>query len=131
VIAFDAWAQERGFNHFGVAKIDVEGHEEKVFAGMAKALAGQKIESFVFERQLPPNTLSDALFRLMEASGYDVFRIFKSPLRAYYVPANQECSGRPTNDFVAVLPGKRLDAIKDCVRWAGSRQRLPAAVVLR
>ena len=131
VLAFDTWAHERGFDHFGVAKIDVEGHEEKVFAGMAKTLAGQKIESFLFERHLPPNTQSDAVIRLLEASGYDVFRIFKGPLRAYYVPANQAFSGRPTSDFVAVLPGKRLDAIKESVWGPVNRHRLRATEVLR
>ena len=63
VRAFDSWAQERGLEHFGLAKIDVEGHEAKVFAGMANTLAGRKIESFLFERQLPPNTHSDRFSR--------------------------------------------------------------------
>ncbi len=115
VRTFDTWAQERGFDRFGVAKIDVEGHDERVFAGMANTLTGQKIESFVFERHLPPDTQSDPVLRLLEASGYEVFRIFKSPLRVYYVPARRTCSGRLTNDFVAVLPGTRLDAIKESI----------------
>jgi FkbM family methyltransferase len=115
VRAFDSWAQERGLEHFGVAKIDVEFHEAKVFAGMANALAGKKIESFLFERQLMPNTHSDPVFRLLEASGYEVFRIYKSPLRVYYVPVAQTCNGRETSDFVAVLPGRKLDTIKESV----------------
>jgi len=113
---FDAWAQEQRFERFGVAKIDVEGHEEKVFAGMATTLASRKIEAFLFERHLPPDIQSDPVLDLLERSGYEVFRIFKGYLRVYYVPAHRRRSGRPTSDFVAVLPGKRLDAIRDSVR---------------
>jgi FkbM family methyltransferase len=115
VRTFDAWAQEKGFDRFGVAKIDVEDHEEKVFAGMAKTLAGQKIEAFLFERHLPPDIQSDPVLDLLERSGYDVFRIFKGYLRVIYVPAHRRHGGRPTSDFVAVLPGQRLDAIRDNV----------------
>jgi FkbM family methyltransferase len=115
VRAFDSWAHERGFAHFGVAKIDVEGHEERVFAGMATTLAARKIDAFVFERHLPRETHSDAVHGLLETSGYRVFRIFKSPMRVYYVPVARTCSGRETSDFVAVLPGRKLDAIKESV----------------
>ena len=110
---FDTWAHERGFDHFGVAKIDVEGHELKVFAGMTKTLAARRIESFLFERHLPPNEHSDPVLRLLEDAGYEVFRILKRPLGVYYVPIRQSCNGRQTSDFVAVLPGKRLDVIKE------------------
>jgi FkbM family methyltransferase len=116
VRAFDSWTQERGYTHFGVAKIDVEGHEGKVFAGMEKTLSARSIDAFVFERHLLPDTRSDAVFELLKSSGYDVFRIYKSPMRVYYVPVSRPCNGRITSDFVAVLPGKKLDMIKQCVR---------------
>src|SRR5262249_1479052 len=62
VRAFDSWAEERGYTNFGVAKIDVEGHEGKVFAGMEKNLSARSIDSFVFERDVLPETRSDAVF---------------------------------------------------------------------
>jgi hypothetical protein len=116
VRAFDSWTHERGYTHFGVAKIDVEGHEGKVFAGMAKNLSARSIDSFVFERHVLPETRSDAVFDLLESAGYDVFRIYKGPRRVYYAPVSRPCNGRETSDFVAVLPEKKLDMIRQCVR---------------
>ena len=56
-----------------------------MFAGMSKTLAAGRIASFVFERHLPAPAPDDPLLELLADSGYEVYRIEKSPLKVRYV----------------------------------------------
>lgn len=102
----DRWLENRPeLGPIAVCKIDVEGHEPSVFAGMPKALASGRIASFVIERHhLPAPALADPILDLLDDVGYDVYRIEKSPLKVHYVDPKRPPKARPTNDYVAIHP---------------------------
>jgi FkbM family methyltransferase len=100
---------------FCVCKIDVEGHEERVLAGMEDVLARKQVESFVFERHLPLGEQDNAI-RLLGAAGYEVLRIFKRPMTISLAPSGVHAApGRTTDDFIAVL--RDSEAQRRIARW--------------
>jgi FkbM family methyltransferase len=99
----DDWLESRPeLGSIAICKIDVEGHEPEVFAGMPNTLAAGRIASFVFERHLPAPAPDDPLLDLLADSGYQVYRIEKSPLKVRYVDPKNPPEARPTSDYVAV-----------------------------
>ena len=99
----DHWLESRPeLGSIAVCKIDVEGHEPGVFAGMPNTLAAGRIASFVFERHLPAPAPDDPLLSLLADSGYDIYRIEKSPLKVRYVHPKNPPKARPTSDYVAL-----------------------------
>jgi len=97
---FDAWAKGRQLGRISVCKIDVEGHEPKVIRGMRKTLESGLIDAIVFEdHHLPQHSLAQAALR---SYGFEILRMFKSPLRVHYRRVDCAGPGRPTNDYVGV-----------------------------
>lgn len=100
----DAWLADARLPHrIAVCKIDVEGHEERAFAGMRDTLRAGRIEAFVLERHRP--AADDPVLGLLAQAGYDLLRIEKSPLAVHYVELGAPPRARPTSDYVAVLRG--------------------------
>lgn len=102
-VPFDEWV---GTNHpegldISVCKIDVEGHEAEVFAGMRATLARKSIASFVFEHH--NSAPADPVFKMLRVNGYRIMRIEKNPLRTTYRDLEAPPSGRQTADFAAVI----------------------------
>jgi FkbM family methyltransferase len=100
----DQWLSERGRLDISVCKIDVEGHEIEVFAGMERALSDRAISAFLFERHIAHTVRNDPIFDLLTSKGYRVLRIEKGLRRVHYVDIGSPLKARPTHDFVAVLP---------------------------
>lgn len=103
-IRFDDWLIVNPLTDISVCKIDVEGHEGQVLAGMTESLATGRIPAFVFERHVDPSVGDDPVFELFKANGYRLFRIEKGLHRVCYVPFGDPPRARPTQDFVAILP---------------------------
>ena len=100
----DQWLAERGRLDISVCKIDVEGHEPEVFAGMERALSDRAISAFLFERHIAHTVRNDPIFDLLTRKGYRVLRVEKGLWRVHYVDISSPLKARPTHDFVAVLP---------------------------
>lgn len=115
---FDVWLDENSLERVAVCKIDVEGHEQKVFVGMAETLVKHHIEAFVFERHVEFDTTSDPVFDYLAGYGYRVLRIDKGLRTVIYTEPGTQPRGYPTHDFVAVAPG--TDAEQRILPWVVS-----------
>ena len=97
----------------GLLKIDVEGHEPKVFTGAAASLASKRIRDIVFEEH---HAAPSPTMKLLADAGYTVFflgRSFFGPILTD--PADQ--SSQPTwlpPNFLATLEPER--ALTRCRR---------------
>ncbi len=100
---FDEWLETHPINDISVCKIDVEGHEPEVFAGMEQALKNRLIPAFVFERHVCDEKLPDPIFDMLMGNGYRLLRIEKSIARTRYVDLDNPPEARPTADFVALV----------------------------
>jgi FkbM family methyltransferase len=99
----DDWLRSHpDIGNIAVCKIDVEGHELGVLRGMRDTLASGRIAAIVFERHLPNHAPDDVVMQLLEKSGYQLYRIEKSPLTVSYVPLWAAPRARMTSDYVAV-----------------------------
>jgi FkbM family methyltransferase len=107
-LRFDDWVSTQDGLSISVCKIDVEGHEAKVFSGMEKTLTKRSIPAFVFERHVA-DANPDPVFQLLRDAGYRLLQIRKGLLRSFYVDSDGSRPGRATHDFVAILPHVRLD----------------------
>jgi FkbM family methyltransferase len=103
-ITFDRWLSERGALDISVCKIDVEGHEIEVFAGMERALSDRVVPAFLFERHIAHTVVNDPIFDLLKSNGYRILRIEKGFRLVHYVDVASPLKARATHDFVAVLP---------------------------
>jgi FkbM family methyltransferase len=100
-ITFDQWIAERSVREISVCKIDVEGHEGEVFAGMRQTLSKRLIAAFVFEHH--DAGLDDPLFAMLKRFNYSIARISKGIRRVYFESIESGYSrGRRTADFLAV-----------------------------
>lgn len=110
---FDVWKTQQQkliTTKIALCKIDVEGHELEVLRGMANTLQtavnGEcQIESFVFERHVEWDAVSDPVFDYLASYGYRVLRIDKRLKSIVYRPLGVKPIGQPTDDFVAIIPG--------------------------
>ncbi len=102
-LRFDEWLETHPINDISVCKIDVEGHEPEVFAGMEQALKNRLIPAFVFERHVCDEKLPDPIFDMPMGNGYRLLRIEKSIARTRYVDLDNPPEARPTADFVALV----------------------------
>ena len=85
-IDFDSWASK--INGIRLVKIDVEGHEDQVIAGMTHALAASKIDYLIFEEmRKTPSPATRALARY----GYDCYLIDRS----LWGPILYDVNGKP------------------------------------
>jgi FkbM family methyltransferase len=74
-----------GVGTVGMAKMDVEGHEDAVLRGARGALEGRQIRDWVFEHHPPyPSPVTD----IFERYGYTVFQIQKQFFGPSLVPAS-------------------------------------------
>jgi FkbM family methyltransferase len=108
---FDDWLETQPKLDISVCKIDVEGHEAEVFAGMKKALSNRVVPAFVFERHIGSEVRSDPIFELLASNGYRLLRIEKGLVRVLYVDVADPPKARPTRDFIAILPGDALRSL--------------------
>ena len=107
---FDRVAARLGLNSINVCKIDVEGHEPQVLAGMKNALAGKMIQAFVFEHHRKGDTAeTDEVIGMFQRHGYRVMRLYKYFMRVEGVSIGQSGGGEPTPDHVAILPGTEAE----------------------
>jgi FkbM family methyltransferase len=104
---FDRVVERLAIKSVSVCKIDVEGHEPQVLAGMEKTLADGVIQAFVFEHHREPGDggEGDSVLGLFKERGYRVFRLHKSFLSFRGVELGEKGAGEPTADHVAVLKG--------------------------
>jgi FkbM family methyltransferase len=100
---FDQWFHQQPDLDISVCKIDVEGHEHEVFAGMKRTLSKRLIPAFVFERHLSKEAASDPVLQTLASHGYRLMRLEKGLRRVEYTPIGEPQRARPTSDFVAVL----------------------------
>lgn len=76
----------------GVLKVDVEGHERKLFEGARRVLSGRHIRDIVFEAHGGyPSPVTD----LLEGHGYRVFALVQSLLRPRALPPADATELRP------------------------------------
>lgn len=97
-VTFDEWASGHPDLRFSVCKIDVEGHEGRVFSGMQASLG--RVASFVFERH--NSNSSDPIMAMLLENGFDIFRIEKGMVKTYFRRLDSAPVARSTTDFAAV-----------------------------
>jgi FkbM family methyltransferase len=102
-ITFDKWLSQQPNLDISVCKIDVEGHEPEVLAGMKQTLSKRLIPAFVFERYRSTGADSDPVLKMLTTYGYQVLRLEKAFRRVEFTPMREPRRARPTADFVAVL----------------------------
>ncbi len=102
-ITFDQWISQQPTLDISVCKIDVEGHENEVFAGMKQTLSRGLIPAFVFERHLTTEVDSDPVLQMLATYGYRLLRLEKGLRSVEYTPIRKPQRLRTTCDFVAVL----------------------------
>ncbi len=73
--AFDAWASREGIDRVALCKIDTEGHEAEVFAGMQATLAAGRVESFLFEHS---HSYDESVSEMLQSHGYRVWAMARS-----------------------------------------------------
>lgn len=99
---FDEWAQSQQLEAVSVCRIDVDGHEPQVLAGMQQSLSACMIECIVFEDHASPT--KSATQQILQDHGYEILRMFKSLRRVTYQPVGSSGRGTPTAHYVAVRP---------------------------
>ncbi|HTW94028.1 MAG TPA: FkbM family methyltransferase [Tepidisphaeraceae bacterium] len=116
---FDRVARRLQLRSINVCKIDVEGHEPQVLAGMKETLASRIIQAFVFEHHRKPGeTEKDQVMGLLEEQGYRVMRLYKRFMSVEGVPVGQTGAGEATADHVAILPASEAER-----RWQAEEIR--------
>lgn len=119
-IDFDSWASK--INGIRLVKIDVEGHEDQVIAGMAHALAASKIDYLIFEEmRKTPSPATRALARY----GYDCYLIDRS----LWGPILYDVNGKPNTlvgeatNILACAKDRDTDSLRGpgwfCLKQAG------------
>jgi len=102
MISFDEWAAERNIGKISVCKIDVEGHEPQVLAGMEKTLAAGNIDAVVFEDHASPT--ESLTQQTLTAHHFQILRMYKTARSVHYVRPGDPEVGSKTADYVAVRP---------------------------
>lgn len=107
----DSFLPENGV--VGVAKMDVEGHEESVLRGTEQALRAGSIRDWVFEHH---ETYPSPVTALFETHGYALFQIHKRFARAELAPVSQprERSRWEAQSFLATKdPARAVERLRD------------------
>ncbi len=73
--------QELNVSRLRLMKVDVEGHETGVFAGLSSMLSSHAIDAIVFESNKSGEVLSRSECRLLAGAGYRIAEIPRSLLR--------------------------------------------------
>ena len=107
MISFDEWAMDKDLGHISVCKIDVEGHEPQVLAGMEKTLKQGEIDAIVFEDHAAP---SESLTQqTLVRHGFQILRMHKSLRQVHYLKPGDPVIGSRTADYVAIRPGSEAE----------------------
>jgi FkbM family methyltransferase len=108
-----------------VLKIDVEGHELKVFQGAAKAMATRKIRDIIFEDFDP---YPSAVHRLLLDHGYTIFSLHSTLWRPHLGqpgPATRFNVARDGQNYLATLDPDRAKSRFRAIGWQSLRRQLP------
>ncbi len=100
------------FQNIHLLKVDVEGHELKVFQGTERMLSQNRIRDCVFEEHHPYPT---DVTRLFEAMGYKVFRLHRHFLGPVLLPANSSIprsKWEPTSFLATLQPERVINCFK-------------------
>jgi FkbM family methyltransferase len=95
-----------GRQRVGVAKMDVEGHEEAVLLGARELFAAGRVRDWVFEHH---GEYPSPVTRLFETNGYTVFKLRKKFVRPALVGADrktQRSAWEPPNYLATQDPGR-------------------------
>jgi FkbM family methyltransferase len=109
-IPFDDWAAENGIEEVAVCKIDVQGHELSVLAGMNRVISEGKMLSFIFEHEGAVDPSED-IFQFFIKNGYNIYRIENRWFTNVYARVGGNPRARRTFDFVAVIAGSRAEKL--------------------
>lgn len=111
VLKLDTYCKQNTINHIDLLKVDVEGHEEKVFVGATELLSANKVDIIQFEygyAAIYGNTFFRNLYNLFDKFGYDIYKIKpKSIIKIKYSPELEHCS---YGNFLAIR--KNLNYLK-------------------
>jgi FkbM family methyltransferase len=112
-------------------KIDVEGHEGKVLAGLAPFFARRPPRGIVFEshghKYEGEDFFSSPAYGLLSAAGFRIFQIHKSLVSLKYSEVRPGKGAPEATDFVAMRPDQ-VERLPE-PRAPARRQRRPAATV--
>jgi FkbM family methyltransferase len=101
-----------GLGPVGVAKMDVEGHEEAVLRGARGALEDRQVRDWVFEHH---PSYPSPVTELFERNGYQVFQLEKRFLGPGLVPAATPATRslwEPPNYLATLNPERALDRMR-------------------
>jgi FkbM family methyltransferase len=110
-----------GPQYVGTMKLDVEGHEESVLVGSHNLLSSGRVRDVVFEDHDPYPTTT---MRLLEAHGYEIFRLRKGmfgPLLTPGVQRRNSLSGDPPS-YVATRDAPRATSRFSAKGWRALRR---------
>ena len=82
----DAYAAQKGIEHFGLVKIDAEGHDLRIIEGAGNLLRGGKIDVVQFEynrRWIDARSYLRDAFELMAPLGYRVGKVTPKGVEFY------------------------------------------------
>ncbi|HEY7328482.1 MAG TPA: FkbM family methyltransferase [Gemmataceae bacterium] len=105
-----------GLSTVGVAKMDVEGHEEKVLRGSRQVLQDRRIRDWVFEHH---SAYPSEVTKLFEKNGYSIFQIKKGFFRPELLKGSIPIA-RSTwmpQSFIATLDAARAISRMKCGGW--------------
>jgi hypothetical protein len=95
-------------DHEYVIKIDVEGHEGKVFAGLASFFASRPPKGIVFEshehKYCGQDFYAGPAYQLLNGAGFRIFQIHKSLTALKYSEVHPGDAIPDATDFVALRP---------------------------
>ena len=100
---------------YGLAKIDVEGHEGEVLAGAEKLLAAGRVRDVVFESI---GGFAGPAHHLLRADGYQIFQIktgFTGP-KLQPIPRHSQENGGSA-DYLATLDPRRAQSLIGPAGW--------------
>lgn len=95
------------FTQLDLMKIDVEGHEEVLFAAAEQELKRLMPKAIVFESQGSRAAPSEPIGQILDRCGYSVYSIQKSLLKTTFRPVKTSADCR-TNDYLAVPRDRQI-----------------------
>lgn len=89
VISLDEYCQNNNIEKIDILKVDVEGHEDKVFEGAKKLLKIKNIKFIIFEHSAilleKQDKTGKSIIRLLEENNYDIYRMNGEKVTEYTI----------------------------------------------